>query len=508
MLTETEVKGMFKDLAVDMLNKVNKCKDISDKLEGIDLSKPKEIKSSDYANLAKALIKTENEFLEVYSQFPYMGSDKKIHYPIETKDEKNIITEDFLNKVADAINDGKKDQLNGENFATVLLPNKSIKNSNIKYAIPQCIKGNITKAKLYHCLLNPGSGLSDADNQYDNFYDYLHNEAAMKDHLRIFDENGDVTKEKLVEYMNDLNKNMLITEFEDFIEKYGNCNVSEDKVDEIFDNKGAKEFYYIMEYYKSLVAKGIDDFTEIIKKNLSNLETLSDNLKYVKLCNLELSPVRSKIGGTIRNMIDENPFAVSIILRRICIYELSNDDRDSMQPIFIFRSYSGWKKRINKYIKKYFKQADAKNIIDYLTKNYFLKLNRSGTISENNAKTDKYGVKLSSANEFVESLNKEGVYFDTNIPEKLELIEENKFTKENLNHGKVSIIKVKYAGMDFKLEVAEQNDDKIKKLFFTNNLDKERLIDEIKLALRAYKYINDAQNAFSSGLKTNKPKNN
>lgn len=485
-------KETFRKLAIEMLKNIN----LYDE------------KQNDDAKLAEALIKTENEFLEVYSQFPYIGSDNKIHYPIVTNDKKNIITEDFLDKVVDAIN-GKADQLDGENFATVLLPNESIENSNIKYAIPQCVKGDITNAKLYHCLLNPGSGISDADNQYDNFYDYLHDKVAVKDHLRIFDENGHATKEKLVEYMNDLNKNMLITEFEDFIEKYGNCTISENKVDEIFDDNGEKEFYYIMEFYKSLVAKGIGDFREIIKKNLSNLETFNDNLKDVKLCNLELSPVRSKVGKTIINMIDENPFAVSIILRRICIYELSNDDGDSVQPIFIFRSYGNWKNRINKYIKNYFKQADTKDIIDYLTKNYFLKLNQSGTLSKNNIKTEKYGVKSSSAKVFIESLNEKGIDFDTIIPKKLELIEENEFTKEEKKRGKVSIIKVKYVGMDFKLEVAEQNNDKIKNLFFTSNLDKERLIDEIKLALRAYKYIDDAQKVFSSGLKkTNKPKNN
>ncbi|MCJ0569548.1 hypothetical protein MMJ54_07760, partial [Enterococcus cecorum] len=161
------------------------------------------------------------------------------------------------------------------------------------------------------------------------------------------------------------------------------------------------------------------------------------------------------------------------------------------------------------YIKNYFKQADTKDIIDYLTKNYFLKLNQSGTLSKNNIKTEKYGVKSSSAKVFIESLNEKGIDFDTIIPKKLELIEENEFTKEEKKRGKVSIIKVKYVGMDFKLEVAEQNNDKIKNLFFTSNLDKERLIDEIKLALRAYKYIDDAQKVFSSGLKkTNKPKNN
>ncbi|MCJ0550883.1 hypothetical protein MMJ62_07270, partial [Enterococcus cecorum] len=239
-------KETFRKLAIEMLKNIN----LYDE------------KQNDDAKLAEALIKTENEFLEVYSQFPYIGSDNKIHYPIITNDKKNIITEDFLDKVVDAIN-GKADQLDGENFATVLLPNESIENSNIKYAIPQCVKGDITNAKLYHCLLNPGSGISDADNQYDNFYDYLHDKVAVKDHLRIFDENGHATKEKLVEYMNDLNKNMLITEFEDFIEKYGNCTISENKVDEIFDDNGEKEFYYIMEFYKSLVAKGIGDFREI-----------------------------------------------------------------------------------------------------------------------------------------------------------------------------------------------------------------------------------------------------
>ena len=159
---------------------------------------------------AEVAVKTASKKLVASPLLDDIGSDNKIHYPIVTNDKKNIITEDFLDKVVDAIN-GKADQLDGENFATVLLPNESIENSNIKYAIPQCVKGDITNAKLYHCLLNPGSGISDADNQYDNFYDYLHDKVAVKDHLRIFDENGHATKEKLVEYMNDLNKNMLIT---------------------------------------------------------------------------------------------------------------------------------------------------------------------------------------------------------------------------------------------------------------------------------------------------------
>lgn len=529
MLTETEVKDKIRDLAINkMLEKIKneynnsgkywknlgEEKAFLEKLES-ELEKFKKYISSEQddkekydKDIAKRLESLENAFLYTISKLPWKDRKEKCHYPVG----ENKVTDKFLDKVADAIN-GKAEQLNGENFATVLLPNKPIKNANIKYAIPQCIKGDITSAKLYHCLLNPGSGISDKENQYDNFYDYLHDNAAMKDHLRIFDENGHVTKEKLVEYMNDLNKSMFSIEYSEFLNdlKLAIKNVKVKKISLI--TKAINRNYYLPRYYASLLVNPDNNkYKDMLVKNIADCvnkdsQQLFENkdkiVKQVSMCNLELIPLRSQDGATIGNFIDENPFAVNIILRRIYIYELSKDDKDSVQPIFIFRSYGEWKKRINEYIKRNFEKADAKNLIDYLTGNYFLRfINSNGITSKNNTRTVEYGIKLSSAYAFVESLNKEGVDFDTIIPEKLELIEENEFTKENANHGKVSIINVKYDGKDFSLETAEQKDDKIRKLFFTNNLDKERLVDEIKLAMRAYKYINDAQNAFTSGLET------
>ena len=442
-------KQKFRELAIAMLEKIKDEYNKSGK-DWENLGDEKDKKSEKYRleklsnmelsnatdeNLVEYLESLENAFLYTISKLPWKDRDGNCHYPVG----ENKVTDKFLDKVADAINDGNADQLNGENFATVLLPNESIENSNIKYAIPQCIKGDITNAKLYHCLLNPGSGISDTKDNYDNFYDYLHDKDAMKDHLRIFDENGYATKEKLVEYMNDLKRNMLITEFEDFIAKYGNCTISENKVDEIFGDNGEKEFYYIMKYYKTLVAKGIGDFRKILKKNLSNLGTLSSNLNDVKLCNLELIPVRSQDGATVGNLIDENPFAVNVILRRIYIAELKNELE---KPIFVFRSYYSTQNKNDVRWQDAFKRKtdNYDGLYEYLINNYFL--THSGTQG--------------------------GAYSKNNI---------------------VTISQEGRKGPKFKVEDYKDSGK-------TKGLE-----NKIELASRAYKYIDDAQNTFASGLK-------
>lgn len=439
MLTETEAKEKIRDLAVGMLKKVNQYKDISDKLEGIDLSKPKEIKSSDYANLAKALIKTENEFLEVYSQFPYMGSDKKIHYPIVTNAKKNIITEDFLDKVADAIN-GKEDQLNGENFATVLLGDAKFNNKpNIKYAVPQCIKGDITNATTFLCFLNPGSSVKDKTfgnlgMKKDDFHFYYQLQGARLDHSRFIDIKGDEEFiNGMIKEMNDLSSNIIYTELkaiEDEMKSIvDNIDVDVNKLNEFKRNGDldklkkairdtlklrknqpwkdlskliGEKAYYINKYFKTYYGTSIEDFEFWLIYSLKNDTNFIENLKdSLDICNLELIPIRSKNISAVNALVGDNPFAINIILRRIFISELMDEDD---KPVFVFRGYN-----TKKRWKHFFEQHVDHKLLTYLENNYFLKLSSesSAAFSPNNIITipseDNESLRVIHANNDVET---------------------------------------------------------------------------------------------------------
>lgn len=396
-------------------------------------------------NISDCLANLENAFLYTYSPLPWKGKDKICRYP--TRLEKKVIEKNVDSIVSRINNEEDRDY---RDFASLLLTKYS---PNIMFGVPQCIKGDITEAKLYHCLLNPGSGISDADNQYDNFYDYLHDKVAMKDHLRIFDENGHATKEKLVEYMNDLNNSMFSLELSEFIEHI----VENGKVKNFSNNDEVKKilndyFYYLPKYYASLfVDKGAskESYVGLFASKFVNCEDKDEQwvqnvrnemIKQVNMCNLELIPLRSQDGVTVGNLIDENPFAVNVILRRIYIAELKNELE---KPIFVFRSYYSTQNDNDVRWQDVFKRKtdNYDELYEYLINNYFL----------------------------THSSTQGGAYSKNNI---------------------VTISQEGRKGPKFKVEDYKDSGK-------TKGLENKN-----ELASRAYKYIDDAQNAFISGLET------
>lgn len=442
MLTETEVKGMFKDLAVDMLKKVNQYKDISDKLKGINLFDGKQ---NDDEKLAKALIKTENEFLEVYSRLPFIDRHGEIHYPIVTDDKENIVTEEFLDKVIDAIN-GKEDKLDGENFATVLLGNAKFNNiPNVKYAVPQCIKGDITNATTFLCLLNPGSDEIDrvAD---DNFYSYYSLPTSKLNHKSIY-KDGSIDLYFLIKYMNDIFDNIVYSEFsfikEDLVNeilKIKNDSIAiSDKnltietqqlselkkmdeetlskeLDELRNEKSlidvsyliSSRAYYTSQFYATYLDKSIlslkKEFLSSIVSSIGEnydersvrekVELEIEKLKYLNICNLELVPLRSNNSKGINSYMQTHfNLSVMVILRRICLSEFEPDNIS--KPIFVFRHYcskdgqdKGWRILIKNILKSIFTDKEVNEIIRYIELKYFLYFPyTSSALSTNNPRT-------------------------------------------------------------------------------------------------------------------------
>lgn len=506
--------------------------------------------------LAEHLEKLENAFLYTISRLPWKDRDGNCHYPVG----ENKVTDKFLDKVADAIN-GKEDQLHGENFATVLLGDAKFDNKpNIKYAVPQCIRGDITNATTFLCLFNPGSSVDDKTfgilgMKKDSFHSYYQLQGARLDHARMIDDGKAneliVSENSMVAEMNDLSENIVYTEI-DAIESELKKEVKElpsnwktyslsldskekKELNEMDDssrinklNELSKEnplikisymisskVYYGSNYFQKYYAKSITDFKEKIVTGYINDDNFMKSLmstdeKYkrskLNICNLELTPIRSKGSSTVDDFINEDAISVDIILRRLCIYELKKYISNEDKPIFVFRSYYS---RDNKTRwQDIFKMKVGDDITQHLENNYFLTYpNSQGkAISETGIHTINYKLKPETVNKLISDINNNSseVKFNELEYEGSDFYNVNK-SKDEIE--KYVLLKLKYNNHHYKLKTA------IKEKEYTNNddlekFDKNRFIAEIELAKRVYDYIQSSRDVFSKIVGAETSKNN
>lgn len=544
MLTETEVKDKIRDLAIEMLENIKNEYNNSGKYwENLGDAKDKEsekyrlekLSTTNLSNvkdeeLAEHLEKLENAFLYTISRLPWKDRDGNCHYPVG----ENKVTDKFLDKVAYAIN-GKEDKLNGENFATVLLGSAKFNNiPNVKYAVPQCIKGDITNATTFLCLLNPGSSVKDVPfgtlgMKKDDFHSYYQLQGAKLDHERMID-NGEtneltISRESIVAEMNDLSESipyMEIDAVESELKKeikvlpsnwndYSlSLNLKEKKeLDEMDDSNRinkldelskenplikisymiSSKVYYGSNYFQKYYAKSITDFKEKIVTGYINDDNFMKSLmstdeKYkrskLNICNLELTPIRSKGSSTVDDFINEDAISVDIILRRLCIYELKKYISNEDKPIFVFRSYYS---RDNKTRwQDIFKMKYKNDITQYLENNYFLTYtNLQGkAISETGIHTINYKLKPEIVNELMCDINR--------------------------NSNEIKFSEFEFVGIDFYDDVKKSNDKKER--LFSKKFDKERFVAEIELAKRVYDYIQSSRDSFSNIVGAETSKNN
>lgn len=209
--------------------------------------------------------------------------------------------------------------------------------ANIHYGLPSHVHGNYKDGSIYLCLFNPNViGITDNNLIYKS-------ESSKKESAKICSLEDYYTKPPLLEDKKDPIDDefwRIINSYKEWknddkkrkinIEKLKNLIISnESTLTKELKNPGLGT-YYIDNYFDKLIDK-----------------TVKNKLEYTdKIVNMELCPFRSKNASTISNDILKSEislFACYIIWYRIGKYK---NNRNSNKPIFIFRSYSNWEKRL------------------------------------------------------------------------------------------------------------------------------------------------------------------
>lgn len=277
--------------------------------------------------------------------------------------------------------------------------------SNVNYAIPTHVHGDYKNGLIYLCLLNPGMQIGDEEsyNNIKSYYEDLANkiekslstENAKSDYyfyeqmdLEIKNNYKNLDKEMVKEYIYDEKTSILTKELvkikhylktHEFDKKWNKL----EKKDELTRN-----IYYIWTYFKPLLE--ITD-EKIKNSNYLNNHNLSDDYKLYgeskdkaeivttnKVVNIELCPFRSKNADAVEKLskTDYGMFSAYIILYRIGKYlndldEFRNDERKYLEkPVFIFRSYGEWYKKMSKCLKEIIKNENNIKLTDEIIKEY------------------------------------------------------------------------------------------------------------------------------------------
>ncbi|MCJ0537949.1 hypothetical protein [Enterococcus cecorum] len=265
--------------------------------------------------------------------------------------------------------------------------------ANIDYALPQCFKGNPHQADLYCCMLNPGSSVADTQANIHSYAEYYQLLKAKNDHrLALNPETGQYDVAHIVAYMNDFETVM----YREMTALKQALDTQETITKKFIKASLNTQAYYLSKYYKTAISDGLDDLVNNIYQayRKDKLTSVLQKIASLKICNLELTPVRSqKFAALTDATIAANRFSILTILRRICLYEVQKEitGRKVSRPVFVFRSYkikSG--KRWYDYFTAFFKEegldeATSQALLAYLETNYFLKYKTQNcAISYNN----------------------------------------------------------------------------------------------------------------------------
>lgn len=204
--------------------------------------------------------------------------------------------------------------------------------NSTKYSIPTVYSGNIDNADLFICLYNPGIDFTKEElKEMPSIEEYLEKD-------RVFQ-----NLETIENYINDCiysNDNILYKEMKNLKKIYK----SSSQIKELKNDIELKQNCYYLYTYFYCIFKGKtkrEKIGDAFNKDLSFFKDL-------KICNLELIPYRSLSKNELQynekksiadlQIVTET---VGIIQKRIKNYESNN--KQSTEPMFIFRNYSDWK---------------------------------------------------------------------------------------------------------------------------------------------------------------------
>ncbi|BGE81274.1 hypothetical protein [Staphylococcus petrasii] len=293
---------------------------------------------------------------------------------------------------------------------------------NIHYGLPNQVHGDIDKATIFQCLLNPNIALEDKKRNKRNKKSPA--PKNLEDFFRKFEvtNTGDLNahfsnysnEEKIKEHIVDTESSMLKKELIQLI------NLEKSEINELMSGvkKLRNRFYYLGEYFYPLLTRDNINAQVLqkLKKELikeENYNVIKENAKKLKTCNLEVFPFRSKkpkLGFSDENFgrelveteADTVLLSARIILRRIALYLHQNISND-VQPMFIFRRYDlVWKNLIKTVLKNDYKVSDEdiREMLKEIEDEYFYfftsrSVGRNGKRNQSSGKISKDNLKKS-----------------------------------------------------------------------------------------------------------------
>lgn len=337
----------------------------------------------------------------------------------------NLGKSDFLkrynpwvsNKVDDII---EKFLNNDDDFSWLDIEDKQWEkiNNNIKFGIPNHVRGDIEKAELFICLTNPNIDIRD-NNKFNSLEEYYsfgeENDKSKKSELKnqseykIAKANFEEAKKRLERAQWELakiddwslnkdnftdhesvKKHIYAFEAEDSILFNELTRFEEGKVEDL------DQVYYLSHYFDQMIKDAYclktgsktRDLAIILKdkkKPEGESKTFFELLKEAskKIVNLESYPFRSQNPGEFGKEIADSNTCVSLFSARIILWRIFRweylDRDEKTRPIFIFRRYEDfWEKQIKSVLQMDygFKESELKYILPLLEKGYFYTINK------------------------------------------------------------------------------------------------------------------------------------
>lgn len=305
---------------------------------------------------------------------PYLKDNKNSKNPFD--DSRQFLKEKIEEFLIDLENGNSKfswiDKLKGEKNTD---EEDKDKIANIHYGLPSHIHGNYRDGLIYLCLFNPNVvEIQDSNLIYKS-------EKSKKKSTKICSIKDYYTKPPMVEGKNDLANEEFWTIINGYKTWYKNEKKEENinkLVDIIISEESTltkelknmdKDHYYIDKYYKVLKEEVVD-----------NIESDAEKYRITdRIVNIDLCPFRAKKSEEISDEILDtkfSEFSAYIIWYRIGKYlndldEFRNDKRKYLEkPVFIFRSYGEWYKKIFKCLKEIIKNENNIKLTDEIIKEY------------------------------------------------------------------------------------------------------------------------------------------
>ena len=297
-------------------------------------------------------------------------------------------------------------------------------NNNIKFGIPNHVRGDIETAELFICLTNPNIVIND-NNEFNSLKEYYSfeeknhnqkNEVENQSEYQIAKASVEEAKKRLEKAQwefakiddcsltkdnftdgESVKKHICAFEADDSILFNELTRYEEGKVEDL------DQVYYLSHYFDQMIKDAyclqsestnrnlniiLEDKKKLDGTNKAFFELLKEASK--KIVNLESYPFRSQNPGDFGKEIANaktrvSLFSARIILWRILKWEKSIDDKKT-RPIFIFRRYDNfWKKKLQNVLEMDYgvKKSNVEDVLSLLEDEFFYTISKK----DNNQQT-------------------------------------------------------------------------------------------------------------------------